>query len=539
MLTTLVLVLAGLGAPAAEAGDGTSPLQLIGNFNSPVFVTSDPTNPDREFVVEKDGVIMVSQNGAKSTFLDLNNQQDPALDFVDACMERGLLSMAFSPDYATTGLFYVLYNRSASPDPALEGDVQIDQFRTENGAVVAGSRQHVLTIPHSSNCQHNAGQMQFGPDGYLYISSGDGYDYNAPQNLNSLLGKVLRIQPVASGGYTIPPSNPYVGVAGADEVWSYGVRNPWRFSFDRQTGAFMLGDVGDHNWEELNYDPAPNAGRAVNFGWSRCEGVEIYSPSDPLTHTGSPCDLVGARPPSYTFPHTTDPPQTTARCAITGGYVARDQSLGSLYGRYLFADLCTGQVYSAALATEITDVRPEPITVETPSTFGEDSCGRLYIADLEGPVYRIVGETPETCGAPPPATDPPGGGTGGGDTGGGATGGGDTGAGGGTGGGTDPGADEQPGATCGGKFVTQAVPQTSGRLDGTTGADVILGSDGADQIAGHGGADLICAGDGDDTVKGGGGADKLLGGPGGDGLNGGGGSDKCKGGPGKDVVKSC
>jgi glucose/arabinose dehydrogenase len=530
-------------------------LELIGNFSSPVYVTSDPANPDREFVVEKDGRIMAWQNGAQSVFLDLNNQANPALDFVDACGERGLLSMAFPPDYGNTHLFYVLYNRSEHPDPALLGDVQIDEFRTQDGAVVAGSRRPVLTIGHPTlplpmGCQHNGGQMQFGPDGSLYISSGDGYDYDASQDLDDLLGKVLRIQPAASGGapYTIPQSNPFVGVPGADEIWSYGVRNPWRFSFDRLTGAFILGDVGDNNWEEINYDPVANAGRGDNFGWSECEGLEIYNPADPTHPTGSPCALTGATMPAYTFPHTVDqtiePPPTQRRCAAIGGYVARDQSLGALYGRYLFADLCSGRVYSAAPAASMTDVCPAPITIESPSTFGEDASGRLYIAGIGGAVYRIVGSAATACGAPPPATDPPGGGDpGGGDPGGGDPGGGDPGAGGGEpgggGDGADPGAGEPPGDTCGGKLVTQAVPQTSGRVDGTTGADVILGSDGADRIAGHGGGDLICAGDGDDTVKGGGGADKLLGGPGGDGLNGGGGSDKCKGGPGKDVVKSC
>ncbi len=542
IVITLALVFAGLAGPARAAVS----LQSIGNFSSPVFVTSDPTNPDRVFVVEKDGVIMASANGVESTFLDLNgnHQQNPALDFVSACSERGLLSMAFPPDYATTGYLYVLYNRSANPDSALEGDIQIDEFQTVNGAVSLASQRRVLTIPHPPSCQHNGGQMQFGPDGYLYISTGDGYDYGASQDLEDLLGKVLRISPRPGSGaqYTSPATNPFVGVPGDNEIWSYGVRNPWRFSFDRLTGALLLGDVGDHNWEELNYDPAPNAGRGVNFGWSRCEGLEIYSPSDPFTHTGSPCDLVGARSPAYTFPHTNDTPYGASRCAITGGYVARDQSLGALYGRYLFADLCTGQVYSAALATPtITDVCPEPITVPTPSTFGQDASGRLYIADLNGAVSRIVGEAPAPCGAPPPpGPDPgpdPGGTTGGGTTGGETTTGGDT-----TtpsDEGTDPGAGDLPGSRCAGKFVTQAVPQAGGRVIGTAGADVILGSAEDDQISGGGGADLICSGDGDDSVKGGGGADNLQGGPGADGLNGGGGSDRCKGGPGKDKLKSC
>jgi glucose/arabinose dehydrogenase len=558
----VVLALAGLAAPVARAGDTeASPLQLIGTFSSPVFVTSDPTNPDRVFVVEKDGTISASQNGVKSTFLDLNDQDPgtPALDLVSACAERGLLSMAFPPDYATTGYFYVLYNRSANPDPALWGDVQIDQFQTVNGSVDMSSQRHVLSIDHpsgegppASNCQHNGGQMQFGPDGDLYISSGDGYTYDASQDLTSLLGKILRISPTPGGGYTIPPGNPYAGAANdppggaADEVWSYGVRNPWRFSFDRLTGAFIEGDVGDRNWEEVNYDPAPNAGRAVNFGWSECEGLEIYNRANPGTPTGSPCALIGDTPPAYTFPHTidntVDPAPTTARCAITGGYVVRDQSLGALYGRYLFADLCTGQAYSAALATPaITDVRPEPITVQTPSTFGEDASGRLYIAELGGKVFRLVGTASTGGGSDPGTGTGAGTGTGTGTDTGAGTGTGtgtDTGTGTSTGGGGSDGTDE-PDAWCAGKAVTQAVPDAGGHVKGTSGSDVIVGSEEDDQISGGGGSDVICAGDGDDKVKGGGGADRLNGNPGDDLLSGGGGKDRCKGGPGKDKVKSC
>ena len=192
--------------------------------------------------------------------------------------------------------------------------------------------------------------MQFGPDGYLYISSGDGYDYNGtPQDLDSLLGKVLRISPrpeISGAPYTSPATNPYVGVPGANEIWSYGLRNPWRFSFDRLTGALdPRRRRRDHNWEEINYDPAPNAGRGGQLRLVR--GVRASrSTASPALY---PRESVRCSPAIH---RPLTPSRTpSGRCAITGGYVARDPSLGDLYGRYLFADLCTGQVYSAALDT--------------------------------------------------------------------------------------------------------------------------------------------------------------------------------------------
>jgi Ca2+-binding RTX toxin-like protein len=398
-----------------------------------------------------------------------------------------------------------------------------------------------MTIDHKywggsdpRTCQHNGGQLQFGPDGYLYISSGDSYDYSVSQDLDSLLGKILRISPRPGPGgepYTSPGTNPFAGVSGADEIWSYGVRNPWRFSFDRQTGDFILADVQDNTTEEFDYVPAPNAARGLNFGWSACEGWSVYGNT-------TPCNLAGATAPAYTYPH------TDGRCAMMGGYVVRDYSLADLYGRYLFADLCTGQFYSAHLAAPATtDVQPTSLHATTPVTFGEDACGRVYVAELGGNVFRLKSESGGTCAAattPPPETSPPTGtpptetppsgdpGTGDPGTGDGGTGGPGTG---GSGGGSDP------AVTCGGKTAT--VIGGGGKVKGTGHADVIVGDDDVDKISAGGGDDIVCAGDGDDSVSGGAGDDVLRGEAGADALTGNAGKDRCKGGPGKDKIKSC
>ncbi len=487
----MTLALAVFAAPVA----GAATLEEVGSFTDPVYVTSEPNDPDRLLIVEQRGIIQLSEDGIVTPYLDIR-------DLVATGGERGLLSVAPSPDYATSGLLYVYYTRS-DPDPARNGDLQIDEYRAVSGSVSPSTRRPVLTIDHDgTRTNHNGGQLQFGPDGFLYMATGDGAaNPSLAQDMGNLLGKVLRIWPHPAPGvdYTIPSTNPFHGeTQGADEIWSYGLRNPWRFSFDRLTGDLVIGDVGAGAWEEIDFEPAPDGGRADNFGWPRCEGFDILG-------TSSPCDVPGATSPVYAYPHSGN------ACAITGGYVVRDPSLTDLYGRYLFADLCTGQLSSAQLALPaVTDVRAEPITAAQPSSFGEDSCGGVYLASLGADlVYHLVGDGPAECvpAFPGPGDPPP-----------------------------DP--DPAP-ATCGGKAATRVAATGGGRLSGTAGKDVIVGSEEADRILGHGGADLICGGGGPDTLKGGGGADALRGGARADELRGGGGDDRCKGGPGRDEVRSC
>jgi glucose/arabinose dehydrogenase len=472
----LTLVIAALATPVASAAT----LQTIGSFTDPVYVTSEPNDPDRLLVVEQRGVIELAEDGAVTPYLDIRN-------LVATGGERGLLSVAPSPDYATSGLIYVYYTSSAG-----NGDLQIDEFQASGGSASLATRRPVLTIQHDDSAtNHNGGQLQFGPDGFLYLATGDGaVSPGSAQDLNSLLGKVLRISPhpAAGAAYTIPGTNPYVGISGSDEIWSNGLRNPWRFSFDRLTGDLVIGDVGQSAWEEIDFEPAPDGGRADNFGWNRCEGFNTIG-------TSNPCNLAGATAPVFAYPH------SGGACAITGGYVVRDQSLGDLYGRYLFADLCTGQVSSVHLALpSATDLRVEPLTASQPSSFGEDSCGRVYLASLgSDTVYRLVGDAPASCapGGPGPV---------------------------------GPGPPGPTPARCGGETVTRAAAPTGGRLEGTPGNDVIAGSDEADRIRGHGGDDVICGGRGDDVLKGGPGTDQLRGGPG---------DDRCHSGPGRDHERSC
>ncbi|MGI9557740.1 MAG: PQQ-dependent sugar dehydrogenase [Solirubrobacterales bacterium] len=370
----LIAALLALAAPAAAVE-----LAPIEDYAEPLFVPSAPGDPGRLFVVEKDGRIRLTEQGQTSTFVDL----DPVVR--SSAREQGLLSMAFAPDYATTGRFYVYYTGNDS------GNLHVDELIGSGDSADPGTRREVLTIDHSDEDNHNGGQLQFGPDGYLYVATGDGGGGGDPdengQDTSTLLGKLLRIDPRQSGGqpYTVPVGNPFVGVAGADEIWSYGLRNPWRFSFDRQTGALTIGDVGQSSWEEINYDPpALGAGWRDNFGWDCREGL----------HSFEPAGCAGT-----TF---TDPVHEYARvdgnCAVTGGYVSRDPGMTELAGRYVYADHCVGQIRSAALAVpSALGDRSEGLTVADVTTFGEDACGRLYVASLTGRVHRLVDGTPTVC----------------------------------------------------------------------------------------------------------------------------------------------
>ena len=367
---------AALISPARSAA---AQLQPVGTFNQPIFVSSDPANPNRLFVVQRQGVIRLVQGGQSTNFADLSS-------VVRCCDgERGLLSMAPAPDFAQSGLLYVDYTGQDGP-----GNLHVAELRANGDSAPISSLRNVLTINHSAASNHNGGQLQFGPDGDLYISTGDGgagQSANA-QNTNSLLGKILRIDPHQSGAspYTVPQSNPFVGTAGADEIWAYGLRNPWRFSFDRATGNLLIGDVGETTYEEVDYAPlAAGLGRGANYGWSTCEGFH-------LTGTASPCTLPGHTDPIFEYTH------GGGACAITGGYLVRDPALGDLFGRYLYADLCTGQIRSLIAAQPLaTGDRSEGLTVVNPVSFGEDSCGRVYVAAQAGAVSRLVGDGTDTC----------------------------------------------------------------------------------------------------------------------------------------------
>jgi hypothetical protein len=393
-LAALTAALFLLLAAAASAAT----LEPVGTFANPIFVTSDPADPDRLLVVEREGRVVEVLEGKATELADLTS-------LVSCCVsERGLHSIAPAPDFADSGRFYAVYTGEVAAGGA-EGDVHLDSFRPGGSGLV---RESILTIDHSTRANHNGGQLQFGPDGYLYLSVGDGGGAGDPlgsgQSLDTLLGKILRIdpRPGQEPAYAIPPGNPFAAGAGRDEIWSYGLRNPWRVSFDRATGDLVIADVGQMMREEIDLapSPAPGAvgGAGVNYGWSCREGF-IAFPDAPASCTGAS----GFTDPVFDYPHA-DPGGGGAHgCAITGGYVVRDPGLGDLYGRYVYADFCQGQIRSLALPPSAggraTGDRSESLAVPNPTSFGEDSCGRIYVASNGGAVYRLVGSSPTSCTA--------------------------------------------------------------------------------------------------------------------------------------------
>jgi glucose/arabinose dehydrogenase len=323
------------------------------------------------FVVEQCGTVRLLRDGevAERPFLDLSDE-------VTCGGEQGLLSIAFAPDYRSSGLLYVDYTDT-------EGDTRIVEFRRDESDPEVADRDTAreLLFVDQPYPNHNGGLVLFGPDDHLYIGLGDGGSGGDPerrgQDLTTLLGKILRIDPRPAGErpYRIPPSNPFRETAGArPEVYSYGLRNPWRFSFDRETDDLWIGDVGQDSLEEVNFIERRDAAGS-NFGWSAYEGTERFNEDQ---------QAPGHVPPVLTYP-------LDGACAVTGGYVVRDRELRTLYGRYLYADFCVGEVRSFIPRDgKARDDRPLGPTVPALSSFGEDNAGRIYVTSLEGPVYRLA-----------------------------------------------------------------------------------------------------------------------------------------------------
>jgi glucose/arabinose dehydrogenase len=362
------------GADAEASGRGLA-LKRIGSFDTPVYVTAPPGEPDLLLVVEQGGEIEALRNGRRrGRFLDISG-------LVSFEGERGLLSAAFPPDHRRTGLFYVYYTDR-------QGDIRIDEFRRRSKTRASrGSRRAVIEIPHRENSNHNGGQAQF-LGGLLYFGTGDGGSGGDPpenaQNRESLLGKILRIDPRASGGrpYSIPPGNPFAGGRrGRDEIFSYGLRNPFRFSFDTVTSPgrprIAIADVGQDRFEEVDYTTVA-AAQGANFGWDAFEGFAPFDDADRSPDPG------GTTKPIFVY-------SRGRGCTIIGGYVVGDRRLRSLYRRYVYADFCEGRLRSLVphLSRAGGD-RALGLSVSTPSSFGVDSRGRLYVTSLEGPVFRLV-----------------------------------------------------------------------------------------------------------------------------------------------------
>jgi glucose/arabinose dehydrogenase len=362
-----------------KGSKGKLALKKVGDFEDPTYVAGAPGYPRLLFVVEQPGQVQVMNGGKKvgRPFLDIRSQ----VGYDGA--ERGLLSIAFPAGYKESGRFYVYFVNQG-------GSIEIDEYHRQSPTRAAPkSRRAVITIPHPTNANHNGGQMQFlGED--LYFGTGDGGAGGDPpnnaQNKDVLLGKLLRIDPLPAEGkpYTIPASNPFVGGGGRPEIYSYGLRNPFRFSFDSVTDPkeprLVIGDVGQNKFEEIDYTTVAGA-RGANFGWDALEGYAPYTEEDSSTP-----DPGGTTKPIFAYPHSRD-----GSCSVIGGYVVADPSLPSLYGRYVYADYCEGQL--RALTPHLHRASADHklgLAVPSPTSFGEDDAHHLYIASQSGPVFRLV-----------------------------------------------------------------------------------------------------------------------------------------------------
>ena len=336
-------------------GRGGVELELLGGFKTPVYVTQAPGDRSHLYVVEQCGTVqrITTDGRERHTFLDLSGQ-------VACGGEQGLLSIAFAPDYPKSGLLYVYFTDTG-------GDERIVRYHRSDADPAAADPASATDLVHIDDFapNHNGGLLQFGPDGALYAGTGDGGGAGDPernaQDLQSPLGKLLLID-------TEKPD-------AAPGIAAYGLRNPWRFSFDRQTGDLWIGDVGQDTLEEIDSVPAAKLGEELNFGWSAFEGTDRFN---------SDQKAPGAIAPTLEYGR-------DRGCSVTGGYVVRDPKLPSLYGRYLYGDYCAGDLrsFTADAGGKANDDRALGLKVESLSSFGEDAAGRIYATSLDGAVYRL------------------------------------------------------------------------------------------------------------------------------------------------------
>jgi glucose/arabinose dehydrogenase len=377
LASALAALAIGCGNVSVRAQeDGEPPavrlVEVASGLQSPTTIVHSGDGSGRLFVLEQPGRIRVIEAGQliAEPFLDLSNR-------ITAGGERGLLGVAFRPDYSETGEFFVNYTD-------LDGNTVVARFRVSGEPNLAdpGSGQVVLQV-EQPYANHNGGGLAFGPDGFLYVSLGDGGAGGDPhgngQNLGTMLGTLLRIDVDGADPYEVPSDNPFVDREGAlPEIWAYGLRNPWRFSFDRETGDLWIADVGQHMWEEINFQPAASEG-GENYGWNVMEGAHCFEPS-----VG--CDSEGLVIPVLEYDH-------DQGCSVTGGYRYRGGEIPGLTGVYVFGDYCSGQVWGATEGNGGWSPQPLLQTGFRISAFGEDEAGELYLADHGGgSIYRLTGD---------------------------------------------------------------------------------------------------------------------------------------------------
>lgn len=338
--------------------------EIAVGLDQPVVLTSPPGD-DRLFVVERRGVIQIL--GQETPFLDI----DARVNSEDG-IEPGLLGLVFHPDYAANGRFFLYYYQADAERTRLaEYRVSDDPGRAD-----AGSEVEIMGFDQPTN-RHNAGMMQFGPDGMLWLSLGEGGAASThAQDPNTLLSSIIRIDVDSASPYSVPPDNPYVDGGGAPEVWAYGLRNPWRFSIDPVDRLLYIGDVGHERWEEIDVVPIDEGG-GYNFGWLRMEGSSCFQ-------SGCDADAEGLTLPVYEYPHGGD-------CSVTGGHVYRGAAIPELWGEYFFGDWCGGWVrsfrYQGGPVSEITDRFAD---VGQVNAFGLDAAGEIYVLTWEGTVSKMV-----------------------------------------------------------------------------------------------------------------------------------------------------
>ena len=371
--TILLATMAAWQATGAAAAANVELYPVATGLDAPVYVTSPRDGTRRLFVVEQTGRIRIIQDGSvmPTPFLDVSSE-------ISHGGEQGLLGLAFHPKFKTNGLFFVNFTRA-------NGDTVVNRYRVSGANPNVADRSsayRIITIGQPYD-NHNGGTLQFGPDGYLYIGMGDGGSAGDPgnraQSLSTLLGKLLRIDingSTAKHHYRIPSSNPYVGRTGRNEIWSRGLRNPWKYSFDRVTGTLWIGDVGQGRYEEIDRSGGTSPGRGLNYGWRVMEGRHCFSPA-------SGCNKSGKVLPVVEYGH-------GEGCSVTGGYAYRGTAVPALYGKYVFADYCSGRIWTIPRNPGATATKS--LLVDTSlsiSSFGEGSTNELYVVDRGGSIYLI------------------------------------------------------------------------------------------------------------------------------------------------------